>query len=210
MRLGGTRGSGESGLYGAKSFFRTAFVAALAGCALAAARAEDAPQPRQIAPDRFAPTPRDAATLAAPHPIVPNPPAPSPPGAASAPPAGAPIVAPTRERPFGACDRTARDWLICIAATALLSDGAVAQTEARLIASLDRRPSLNPVMRQAIAKALAGAGEAWRSLRERECADLAMIESGLNGGLYEVRLVCRIRRNLERVQDLSTRYGEQP
>jgi uncharacterized protein YecT (DUF1311 family) len=117
---------------------------------------------------------------------------------------------PTRERPLGACERTARDWLTCLAATAQLSDSAVEDTNARLIVGLDRRPRLNPVTRQAIAIALKGAQEVWRSLRERECADLALIESGLTTTLYEARLVCRIRRDLERVEALSAHYGEEP
>jgi hypothetical protein len=54
---------------------------------------------------------------------------------------------------------------------------------------------------------LRAAGEAWRMLRERECADLPLIEAGLTGSLYERRLICRIRRDIERVEFLKARYG---
>jgi uncharacterized protein YecT (DUF1311 family) len=198
-------------LVGASILFRVVLFCRLAGCLLAvAAQAQDAAAPRQIAPDRFAPTPRDAATIAAPHPTAPARPTPPPPVATIVEPPRAPILAPTRQRPQGACDRTARDWLTCLAATAQLSDGVVEDAVARLIASLDSRPRLNPVTREAVGNALKGAQEAWRSLRERECAYLPMIETGVTGTLYEARLLCRIRRNLEREEALSAHYSEQP
>jgi len=198
-------------LVGASSLFRVVLFCRLAGFVLVvAAHAQDAAAPRQIDPDRFAPMPRDAATIGAPHPIAPAKLAPPPPAAATVEPPRAPILAPTRERPQGACDRTARDWLTCLAATAQLSDSAVEDADARLIGGLDRRPRLNPVTRQAVGAALRGAQEAWRSLRERECADLTLIESGLTGTLYEAHLICRIRRNFERVEALSAHYSEQP
>ena len=37
--------------------------------------------------------------------------------------------------------------------------------------------------------------------------DLPLIENGLGGSLYEKRLVCRIRRDIERVEYLRGRYG---
>jgi uncharacterized protein YecT (DUF1311 family) len=198
-------------LVGAGSLFRVVLCCGLAGFSLVvAAHAQDAAAPRQIDPDRFAPMPRDAATIAAPHPVAPGRIASPPPVATVVEAPRAPILAPTRERPQGACDRTARDWLACLAATAQLSDSAVEDADARLVVGLDRRPRLNPVTRQAVGAALRGAQGAWRSLRERECADLTLIESGLTGTLYEVRLLCRIRRNLERVEALSAHYSEQP
>jgi hypothetical protein len=36
------------------------------------------------------------------------------------------------------------------------------------------------------------------------------VESGLTVTLYEARLVCRSRRDLERVEALSAHYGEEP
>jgi uncharacterized protein YecT (DUF1311 family) len=210
------------------SFHAVALAGRLAlGCALVAGAAQAEDAPRQIAPDQFAPNPRDPATVATPHEILQERPklspaagasapsaagasAPPPATGASAPPARTPVAMPTRARPYGACERTAPDWLICLAATAQLSDGAVQNTEASLLVGLERRPNLNPVMRQEIARALKGAQEAWRSLRERECAELAMIETGLTGSWYEARLVCRIRRNVERVEVLASHYSEQP
>jgi len=202
-------GGGKTPLARARSLFRVAFLCRLAGCVLAVAHAQETPPPRQIAPERFAPTPRDAATISAPHPIAPARSTPAP-HETAAPPTRSPIVAPNRERPFGACERTAQNWLVCLEATAQLSDRAVADAGARLRLGLDRRPRLNPVMREAIAKALTGADEAWRSLRERECGELTLIERDLTGSLFEARLVCRIRRNLERVEVLSERYGGEP
>jgi uncharacterized protein YecT (DUF1311 family) len=198
-------------LVGASTLFRVILFCGLAGFSLVvAAHAQDAAAPRQIDPDRFAPTPRDAATIAAPHPKPPAKLAPPPPVATIVAPPPTPIVMPSRERPQGACDRTARDWLNCLAATAQLSDRAVEDAVAGLIAGLDSRPRLNPVTREAAGNALRGAQEAWRSLRERECAYLTLIETGLTGTLYEARLLCRIRRNLEREEALAAHYSEQP
>jgi uncharacterized protein YecT (DUF1311 family) len=151
------------------------------------AGAGDAPSPRQIAPDRFAPSYRDAPAKAQ---------------------AEAPIVAPSADHPLGACDRKARDWIACLDATTRLADGAVNEAEARVIASLEKRPSLNSVTRGAIATALKSADEEWRALRERECGVLALVERGVGGALYEARLVCRIRRDVERARALDERYGE--
>ena len=160
-----------------------AFVFAAAG-----ARADDAPAPRQVDPERFAPTPREHPTHAAPAPSA--------------------LVAPSREHPLGACEHAARDYLTCLDATARLSDGAVDAAEALVIASLDSRPRLNLVLKASIAKSLKSVEEDWRALRERECGDLVLIERGLEGPLFEARLICRIRRNGERVEALEARYGD--
>ena len=191
-------------MIGARSF---SFSVAALACFLfgTSAHSQDPSPPRQIDPDHFAPTPRDAATIA-PHRPYAAAPAVTPP----APRAPTPIVMPSRERPFGACDPTAHDWMTCLGATAQRSDRAVTDAEARLIAGLEGRPRLNPVMRETIAKAIVGADEVWRALRERECAELAMIERGVTGAYYEARLVCRIHRNLERAEALTTRYSGEP
>ena len=137
------------------TLFRVVLFCGIASCPpVVAAHAQDAAAPRQIDPDRFAPTPRDAATIAAPHPKPPAKLAPPPPAATIVAPSPAPIVMPTRERPQGACDRTARDWLNCLGATAQLSDRAVEDAVAGLIAGLDSRPRLNPVTREAVGNAL--------------------------------------------------------
>lgn len=173
------------------SFAVAVLVAALAqSCALSvAARAQDAPAPRQIAPDRFAPTPRELTHAETTR---------------------APIVSPTRERPLGGCDRAARDWLTCLDVTAQLADRAVDDAEKRVLDGLDRRPRLNAVRRQGLAKAVEAADEAWRTLRERECGELVTIENGMTGAVYEAGLLCRIRRDLERAEALTSRYGEAP
>jgi hypothetical protein len=44
-------------------------------------------------------------------------------------------------------------------------------------------------------------------LRDRECADLTLVESGLDGGLYERRLRCRISRDIDRAEFLRGHYG---
>jgi hypothetical protein len=63
-------------------------------------------------------------------------------------------------------------------------------------------------MRQGIGKALGDADEAWRNLRDRECGQLALIERQMPKALYEARLICRIRRNLERMEALDLHYGD--
>jgi hypothetical protein len=152
--------------------------------------AEDAKPPRLIAPERFAPSYRETPADA---------PAPSP-----------SERAPSAEHPLGACKRGARDWMPCLDAAARLGDEQVDQAEARVIAGLERRVGMNSVTRGGMATALKAANEEWRALRVRECGPLALIESGVGGPLSEARLVCRIRRDLERVDALDRRYGTAP
>ena len=153
---------------------------------LAPAGAEEA-KPRLIDPEHFAPSLRDAV-----------------PGVA----AQAPVVAPDREHPAGACEKRARDWAACLQATARLSEGIVEEAEARASDAIQRRERLNAVVKTSVANALRSAQDEWRALRERECGDLALLETGLEGTLFEIRSLCRIRRNLERAQTLKARYGD--
>ena len=162
------------------------------------ARAQDAPAPRVIAPERFAPNYRDP------------PPASTAPAAPVNAPARTPVVAPTRDNPLGNCARDARDWLYCLQATARLADDLLAAAEAKVVDSLETRPRLNAFMKESIAKKLKVLEDDWRALRDRECEDLAQIERGIEGQLYEARQMCRIRRNLERADALAARYIAAP
>jgi uncharacterized protein YecT (DUF1311 family) len=116
-------------------------------------------------------------------------------------------LAPSREKPYGACAPEARDFVACLGGAAELADKSVEDAEHGTLASLARRPGLNPVVADGAARGLRAAGDAWRALRDRECADLPLIETGLTGSLYERRLMCRIRRDIERVEALQRRYG---
>jgi len=138
-----------------------------------------------------------------PKPLAPPPPKP----AAEKPPPPAAAVAPSRVRPYGACAPEARDFVACLGDAAGLADGEVEQAERAVLAGLGGRPGLNPVVADGAARGLHAAGEAWRMLRDRECADLPLIEAGLSGSLYERRLMCRIRRDIERVEFLRRTYG---
>jgi uncharacterized protein YecT (DUF1311 family) len=166
-----------------RAFVIAAYASVLFGI-VGAVQAQDAPVQRQIAPERFAPSPRGPEA------------------------AKAPIVMPSRERPVGACDPSTHDWLACLDGTATLSDRAVDDAVAALTAGLEQRPQLNLPMRQGIGKALGDAEEAWRNLRDLECGQLALIERQLPKALYEARLICRIRRNLERMEALDLHYGD--
>jgi len=168
-----------------------ALAAAILGCAVAAAPpalAQSEPKPpRAIAPDLFPPT---SAGTAAPAETR------------------ADIVAPTEEHPTGACRRGARDWLACLSATATLSDRALDEVETKLADAVGRRPQVNVVMRKLFVKELTEVETDWRALRERECQGLPAFEKASPGPLYELRLTCRIRRNLERIAALQARYGD--
>ena len=142
-----------------------------------------------------------------PPPLPPPPPPPPAPAEAKAPPPPPPAVAPSREHPFGACETGQRDWAACLGVAAQLADKSVEQAEHGVIAALGGHPGVNPVIADGVARGLRSAGEAWRILRDRECSDLPLIESGLTGSLYERRLICRIRRDIERVEFLRERYG---
>ena len=164
---------------------------------------------RQIAPDLFAPVYSDPnAPSHKPPPPRPTP-APTktiaPRGAAPAPTPAA--VAPSRQRPYGACEPEAREFVACLGGAAELADREVEQAEHAVLAGLGERPGVNPVVADGAARGLRAAGEAWRMLRDRECADLPLIETGLSGSLYERRLMCRIRRDIERGEFLRRTYG---
>jgi uncharacterized protein YecT (DUF1311 family) len=145
------------------------------------------------------------------HKLPPPPPpaAPAAPKAVAATPSPPPeaAAAPSRAKPYGECAPTARDFIACLGGAATLADKSVEAAEHAVLGSLNGRPGINPVVADGAARGLRAAGEAWRMLRDRECADLPLIEAGLNGSLYERRLICRIRRDIDRVEFLKARYG---
>jgi len=159
---------------------------AFLGYALAAfaASAQDAP-PRQIAPDLFHPYSQGEFSAR------------QPPSA---------IVAPTLDRPLGACNPKAHDWIPCLTATAAQSEAILDDAEQSVRAALMLRRDLNPYLRKSDGEALARIDEEWRRFRDRECDALALLERGLPPQAYEARLTCRILRNLERAETLKARY----
>jgi hypothetical protein len=165
-----------------------------------AASADDAPQPRVIAPDRFQPMLREAP--AKPHDAPPN----AEPAPAEQP--RSPIVMPTFEHPVGACNPNTHDWLACLELTAKLSDDAVNDAVTRLSDGFEHRANVEFFARVEAKKALKSAEDIWRALRDYECGDVAKMERGLVGAYRDARLQCRIRRNLERVDMLNNRYAE--
>jgi uncharacterized protein YecT (DUF1311 family) len=161
---------------------------------------------RRIAPDRFAPVYGDPDAPA--HKPPPPPPAPAKLAAPAPKPEPPPPPAiPSRDRPYGACEPAAPNFVACLAGAVELADRAVEQAEHETLAGIAHRPDINPVVADGVARDLRAAGDAWRMLRDRECADLPLIEAGLDGSLYQRRLVCRIRRDLERVEFLRRRYA---
>ena len=164
---------------------------------------------RQIAPDLFEPVYRDP--HAPQHKPPPPPPAPKPaPVATKAavpkpPPAVA--MAPSRAHPYGACAPAAPDFVVCLGGAVESADHEVEAAEHAVLAGLSERPGVNPVVADGAARSLRAAGGAWRALRDVECADLPLIENGLMGSLYERRLLCRLRRDIARVEFLRARYG---
>jgi uncharacterized protein YecT (DUF1311 family) len=165
---------------------------------------------RQIAPDMFAPVYRDPhAPQHKPPPPPPPKPAPAPAATKAAVPKPQPTaaLAPSRAHPYGACAPEAPDFVVCLGAAVESADREVEAAEHSTLAGLGVRPGVNPVVADGAARALRAAGGAWRALRDVECADLPLIENGLIGSLYERRLICRIRRDIERVEFLRARYG---
>ena len=127
---------------------------------------------------------------------------------AAKPPPLAPL-APSRAHPYGACAPEAANFIVCLGDAAGRADQSVVAAEHSALAELGARPGVNGVVADGAARALRAAGDAWRALRDVECADLPLIENGLMGSLYERRLICRIRRDVERVEFLRERYGAQ-
>jgi hypothetical protein len=147
------------------------------------------------------------------HKLLPPPPKPAPSAikaAAPKPPPEAPAPpAPSRAHPYGPCAPDAPNFVACLGEAAQRADHTVEQAEHSVLAGLGERAGVNPVVADGAARGLRAAGEAWRTLRDRECMDLPLIEAGLTGSLYERRLICRIRRDVERVEFLRERYGAQ-
>jgi hypothetical protein len=164
-----------------------AMVFAAMGLFAGVATAEEAPREiRQIAPDRFQPNLRDETEVK---------------------PAGATVTPPTRDHPLGSCDRASRGWITCLRATADLSAILVGAAENQAVASLEQRKSASASLQRVMAKALADADAKWVELRELECNQLALLEVGQGAQLYEAQLICRIKHNMERVDQLTTRYS---
>jgi uncharacterized protein YecT (DUF1311 family) len=147
---------------------------------------ESHPAIRQIAPERFQPNLRDDS---------------GPRGAAAT------ITPPSKEHPFGSCDKASRGWLICLRSTADLSMLMVSEAENRILASLSERPNLSSSLRQVLSKALSDADSKWLALREQECNQLALLEVQPGTQLYEAQLICQIAHNAERIDQLSAHYG---
>jgi hypothetical protein len=147
---------------------------------------EPAPKPRLIAPNQF--------------PVYPS-------GEEGAIAKRTAIVIPTKERPYGNCDRASRLWLTCLNATAELSDSLIDQAEMRVRGALALRTDVSSFMRVTFAKALVQADSQWRTLRDYECSELVLLEKGFRAQPYELRLTCRIRHNLDRAEELLSRYG---
>ena len=145
-------------------------------------------------------------------PPAPKPVPAGPKAAAAKPPPQKPeaALAPSHARPYGACAPEAPNFVACLGDVAGRADQEVERAEHSVLAGLGGRAGVNPVVADAASRGLRAAGETWRTLRDRECEDLALIENGLAGSLYERRLICRIRRDIERAETLRTRYGGDP
>lgn len=157
----------------------------VSGLAIAPARAQGAPPPRVIAPELF-------------HPYSQGELGPREPPA--------PIIAPTREQPLGACSPKTHDWIACLTATAARSEQVVEDAEQAAVADLPQRRPLNPYLKKSYTEAFSRLDAEWRKFRDAECDALAALENGLPPQVYEARLVCRIIRNLERGEALKARY----
>jgi hypothetical protein len=159
---------------------------------------------RRIAPDLFPPVYGDPGAPS--H--KPAPPPPPPPQKLVAPkPRPPPPLTPSRDKPLGACVAGAPEFVPCLGLAAGLADRSVEDEERAVLGSLSGRPGVNPLIADGAGRSLRAAGEAWRTLRDRECGDLPLIEAGLEGGLYERRLRCRISRDIDRVEFLRGHYG---
>src|SRR5207237_10612719 len=113
----------------------------------------------------------------------------------------------TKEHPFGGCDKSSRNWLICLRSTADLADTLVGDAEFRVSAAIDQRSDLSASLRRGLTKALADADVKWRALRDEECNQLALLEVAPGAQTYEAQQICRIHHDAARIDDLSARYA---
>jgi uncharacterized protein YecT (DUF1311 family) len=167
---------------------RAAILVAMAACSLApgAALGQDHAAPRRIAPDRF---PDYGVHAPAARPAI-------------------PLIAPTAERPFGACSRDMPKggWLRCLRQTAGLADEQLDALAERIKAQFSVRPNVNEILRRGWSRALDESQSRWRSLRDYECQRLAMAEPAAPKEILEAQLTCAIRHDLERGGLLAARY----
>lgn len=115
-------------------------------------------------------------------------------------------VEPTAERPFGPCSREQSNWIFCLQAAARASDARLGQTVDQIARMLAGNAAFGPFQRQAFERALHEADRRFRALRDHECQALVLSEPDVQGELFEARLTCQIRRNLERIATLVARY----
>lgn len=149
------------------------------------AAAQNAPALRRIAPDSV-PDYRGAAVDA------PDP----------------PVTLPTEQKPQGSCERgVARPaWLRCLRATSELTDQEVNKTAALVQEKLDAKAGAAAGRKRFLARALEQAQEFWRNGRNHECQQLASSEPGLVADMYEARLLCLVRFDLQRIGNLKSRF----
>ncbi|WP_439575615.1 lysozyme inhibitor LprI family protein [Phreatobacter sp.] len=119
-------------------------------------------------------------------------------------------VEPTPERPFGHCSRDQSNWIFCLQAIARASDSRLDETVDQVAHNLAGNQAFGPFQRQAFERAVREADRRYRALRDHECQALVLSEPDVQGELFEARLTCRIRRNLERITVLQTRYRLAP
>lgn len=143
------------------------------------------PEVRRIAPDRFQENPR---------------------GNIGASQESVALAAPTRDHPLGSCDRSSRNWALCLRSTADLSDALVQQAASRALTIVKNRQGANLVASQGFEKELKEANVRWLALREIECGNLALQEIDIAKSAYEARVICQIEHDIERADQLLSRY----
>ena len=129
-------------------------------------------------------------------------------GAAASPADDPPVTMPTGERPFGSCERGMARlvWLRCLKATSEMTDQKVNETAGLVQQKLDAKAGAASGRKRFWSRALEQSQELWRGLRNHECQQLASAEESLVADVYEARLLCLLRSDLQRVSDLQSRY----
>lgn len=107
------------------------------------------------------------------------------------------------------------EYSACLIEAERLSTAELAAFVEAAKGAIDLRTDVFDTQKPRWKTALADAQSTWLRLRNQECQELALFESGAAGksvaqrraDLFTARLACLIRANRRRLQDLDERYG---
>lgn len=121
-----------------------------------------------------------------------------------------PVVAilPTPEHVTGSCrpDMRRPAWIRCLQDTAALTSRSLDDTMSRVKDGIEARQGVGTAQKRYWSRVLGEVHEKWLSLRDQQCSQLAASRPAAKPDVLEARLLCLMRENARRQQDLADAY----